>query len=118
MSAPDSLRVFLANELTSEALVTKKEVKNTPFIIVRRPNCVYLQTMNSGNETPLKTLTLKLKERDMDAIDAMAAKKGMTKTALIKQALRVFQAIDERIERGDKLFVEDRDEQKAELLLL
>jgi hypothetical protein len=54
----------------------------------------------------------------MDAIDAMAAKKGLTKTALIKQALRVFQAIDERIERGDKLFVEDREEQKAELLLL
>jgi predicted transcriptional regulator len=66
----------------------------------------------------MKTLTLKLKEREMDAIDAMADKKGMTKTALIKQALRVFQAIDERIERGEKLFVEDGKEDKAELLLL
>jgi predicted transcriptional regulator len=66
----------------------------------------------------LKTLTLKLKEQEMAAIDAMAEKKGLTKTALIKRALRVFQAIDERIDRGEKLFLEDRNEGKAELLLL
>lgn len=54
----------------------------------------------------------------MAAIDAMAEKKGLTKTALIKRALRVFQAIDERIDRGEKLFLEDRNEGKAELLLL
>ena len=68
--------------------------------------------------THMKTLTLKLKEREMEAIDAMADKKGLTKTALIKQALRVFQAIDERIERGEKLFLEGTNEEKAELLLL
>ncbi len=66
----------------------------------------------------MKTLTLKLKEQEMEAINAMADKKGLSKTALIKQALRVFQAIDERIERGEKLFLEGANEEKAELLLL
>ncbi len=66
----------------------------------------------------MKTLTLKLKEDEMDAIDSMAGKKGLTKTALIKQALRVFQVIDQRLERGEKLFLESDKEDKAELLLL
>jgi len=69
-------------------------------------------------ERYMKTLTLKLKEDEMDAIDSMAGKKGLTKTALIKQALRVFQVIDQRLERGEKLFLESDKEDKAELLLL
>ena len=66
----------------------------------------------------MKTLTLKLQDKEMAIIDSLSAHKGLSKTGLIKQAIRVYQAIDVRLERGDKLFVEDENKAKAELLLL
>ena len=66
----------------------------------------------------MKTLTLKLKETELAVIDTLAERKGLTKTGLVRQALRVYQAIDARLERGDKLFVEADNKDKSELLLL
>lgn len=65
-----------------------------------------------------KTMTLNLSESDMAVIDALAEKKGLTKTSLVKQALRLYQTVDVRLERGEKVYFEDEKKQKSEIVLL
>ena len=66
-----------------------------------------------------KTMTLNLTEAEMRIVEDMAKKKDLTKTAVIRQALRLYQMIDARLAAGDKLFLEDEKAQKkAELMVL
>lgn len=65
-----------------------------------------------------KTMTLNLTEAEMNALEELASRKDLTKTAVIRMALRLFQLVDERKIEGSKLFVEDKDKQKTELALL
>jgi len=66
-----------------------------------------------------RTMTLNLSEREMAVLDELCAKKGLNKTALLKQALRLYQAIDTRLEQGDKLLFEnDETKEKSELMVL
>lgn len=64
-------------------------------------------------------MTLILNEREMDALEAMAVEKSMSKTAVLKQALRLYQSMSLRIAQGDKVFLEDPiTKDKAELMVL
>lgn len=64
-------------------------------------------------------MTLNLSDPEMAALEALAEKKGVTKTAVVKQALRLLQMISVRNERGEKLFFEDDETKaKAEVMLL
>lgn len=66
-----------------------------------------------------RTMTLNLTDAEMQVLDELAAKKGLSKTALVRQALRLYQTIEARIERGEKLvFENDATKKKAELMLL
>lgn len=66
-----------------------------------------------------KTMTLNLSSREMAVLDKLADRKGISKTALVRQALRLYQSIEERIEQGDKLFVEKSNTlEKSELMVL
>lgn len=66
-----------------------------------------------------RTMTLNLSPSEMEILDALCEKKGMSKTGLIKQALRVYQTVETRLERGEKLFFEDmKKKEKSELVLL
>ena len=66
-----------------------------------------------------KTMTLNLTEAEMQVLGELSAKKELSKTALIRQALRVYQAIEARLENGDKLFFEDeKTKVKAEVMML
>ncbi len=65
-----------------------------------------------------KTMTLNLSSREMEAIEALAERKGMNKTAVVRQALRLYQTIDIRLENGEKIFFEDAKKDKSELVLL
>lgn len=66
-----------------------------------------------------KTMTINLSAEEMKALEKMAEDKGLSKTSLVRQSLRLYQSITERLERGDKLFVEDVDKsEKAELMVL
>jgi len=65
-----------------------------------------------------KTMTLNLTVQEMTVIEALAEKKGLNKTALLKQCLRVYQTIESRLDRGEKLFFEDTKKEKSELILL
>lgn len=73
----------------------------------------------STNMNDKKTMTLNLMPAEMDALDEIARKKDLTKTAVIRQALRLFQMIDARLAQGEKLFFEDElQKKKSELMVL
>ena len=51
----------------------------------------------------MATMTLNLSDQEMAVVTDMAKAKGLTKTALLKQALRLYQAIDVRLARGERM---------------
>lgn len=64
-------------------------------------------------------MTLNLTDLEMAALDELSASKDMSKTAVIRQALRLYQMVDMRVRVGQKLFFEnDLTKEKAELMLL
>ncbi len=66
-----------------------------------------------------KTMTLNLTEAEMQVLGNLSAKKDLSKTALLRQALRIYQVIEARLENGDKLFFEDeKTKEKAEVMML
>jgi len=66
-----------------------------------------------------RTMTLNLTEAEMTALDELSHRKDLTKTAVLRQALRLYQIVETRIERGEKLvFENDETKEKAELMLL
>ena len=55
----------------------------------------------------------------MRVLDDLCTKKGLNKTALLRQALRLYQAVDVRLERGEKLLFENEEtKEKSELMML
>ena len=66
-----------------------------------------------------RTMTLNLKQEEMEFLELLCAKKDLSKTALIRQALRLYQVVEMRLDKGDKLFIEDNGtKEKAEVMLL
>lgn len=67
---------------------------------------------------PKRTMTLNLTDQEMSVLEELSVQKDLSKTALLRQALRLYQMVDTRIARGEKLFFEDTEKQKAELMVL
>ena len=66
-----------------------------------------------------KTLTLVLSGPEMEVLEALSEKRSLSKVAVLRQALRLYQTIDVRQQRGEKLFFEnERSKEKAELMLI
>lgn len=66
-----------------------------------------------------KTMTLNLTPAEMEVLEQLAAKKDLSKTAVLRQALRLYQTVDLRLEDGDKLFFEGpNEEKKVEVMVL
>jgi hypothetical protein len=78
----------------------------------------YIHCRRPMNMNPKRTMTLNLTDQEMSVLDQLSLQKDLSKTALIRQALRLYQMVDVRITRGEKLFFEDQDKQKAELMVL
>lgn len=77
--------------------------------------------MDTANRTTSqkKTLTLVLNDAEMDVLEALSAARSLTKVAVLRQALRLYQTVDVRQQRGEKLFFEnEQSKEKAELMLL
>ena len=69
--------------------------------------------------TAKKTMTLNLTDAEMRVLDDLSARNDLTKSAVIRQALRLYQTVEARLERGEKLLFEnDATKEKAELMLL
>jgi hypothetical protein len=66
-----------------------------------------------------RTMTLNLTDAEMTVLDQLAADKDLSKTAVLRQALRLYQLIDARLRAGEKLFLEDdMSKEKKELVVL
>jgi len=66
-----------------------------------------------------KTMTLNLTDAEMRVLNDLCEKKDISKTAVLRQALRIYQLIESRVEKGDKLFFEDeKTKDKAEVMML
>lgn len=66
-----------------------------------------------------RTMTLNLTDAEMAALEELCERKELTKTALIRQALRLYQMVDNRLARGDKLVFEDKKGKgKSEVMVL
>ena len=66
-----------------------------------------------------RTMTLNLTDAEMRVLDDLSARKDLTKTAVLRQALRLYQTIEARVEKGEKLLFENETtKEKAELMLL
>lgn len=57
--------------------------------------------------TQAKTFTMELSDREKAVLEDLAKEKAMTQAQLMRQALRLYQVIDERLKRGAKIFVDD-----------
>lgn len=61
-----------------------------------------------GSEKPRKrTMTLNLSAREMEALEELCKQKSMTKTAIMRQALKYYQSHDYRRRDGQQLFWRD-----------
>jgi predicted transcriptional regulator len=66
-----------------------------------------------------RTMTLNLSEEEMNSLDQLALRNDMSKTAVIKKAIRIYLVLEKRMQRGEHIYVEDEHHQvKAELLLV
>jgi hypothetical protein len=66
-----------------------------------------------------RTMTLNLTDEEMSALDSLSRRHEMTKTAIVRKALRVLQVIDDRTQRGERLIIEDEAEnKKAEIVVI
>lgn len=65
-----------------------------------------------------RTMTLNLSDAEMNALEGLAAEKGLSKTGVLRLALRFYQAVVVRTSQGEKLYFEDESEKKkAEVLV-
>ena len=75
--------------------------------------------MKNNHKTKQKTLTLNLSEDEMSLLESLAMQKAVSKTAILKSAIKLYYVINFRISNGEKIFSEDISKgEKAELLLL
>jgi hypothetical protein len=66
-----------------------------------------------------KTMTLNLTDAEMEVLEELAKKKDLSKTAIVRQALRLYQMVEVRFNRGEKLYFEDeKEKKKGELVVL
>lgn len=56
----------------------------------------------------MPTMTLNLDDRHMDALEALATEQDLSKTALMRQALRLYQMVHQRAKDGQQLAFVDR----------
>ena len=69
--------------------------------------------------TDKKTMTLNLTDAEMAVLEELAKKKELTKTAIMRQALRLYQVIESRRDVGEKVLFENlMSKEKVELMLV
>jgi len=66
-----------------------------------------------------RTMTLNLTPREMAVLEELAAKKDLSKTGVMRLALRLLQATDAKIQLGQKMMFEDeKTKEKSEFVML
>jgi hypothetical protein len=70
-------------------------------------------------ENGKRTMTLNLTAREMAVLEELATAKDLSKTGVMRLALRLLQAVDAKVRLGQKLMLEnEKTREKSELVLL
>jgi len=70
-------------------------------------------------ENNKRTMTLNLTPHEMAVLEQLASAKDLSKTGVMRLALRLLQAVDSKTRLGQKLMFEDeKSKEKSELVLL
>lgn len=70
-------------------------------------------------ENEKRTMTLNLTPREMAVLEELATKKDLSKTGVMRLALRLLQMADSKAQMGQKLMFEDnKTKEKSEILLM
>lgn len=70
-------------------------------------------------KTIKRALVLTLSESEMTALGRLAGRKGQTKSAILRQALRLYDSLDTKLSQGNRLMLETPERSsKTEVLLL
>lgn len=78
-----------------------------------------LRNARSAAPEPAKcAMTISLSEKEMDALESMARAKDTSKTATIRQALRLMSYIEARLNAGDKMAWIGRDGKPVEAVIV
>ncbi len=65
------------------------------------------------------TMTLNLSAREMEVLEELAVKKDMNKTQVMRQALRLYQYIEHKHDKGEQIMFQDRlSKLKTELVIV
>jgi len=62
------------------------------------------------------TMTLNLTDAEMGALEKLSAAKDMSKTAVMRQTLRLYQLIDQRLASGERMFFSGDKERQIEFI--
>jgi len=66
-----------------------------------------------------RTMTLNLTDLEMEVLEQLAERKELSKTAVLRQALRLYQMVSIRMDKGEKIYFEDElEKKKSELVML
>lgn len=79
-----------------------------PWVLVMQEN--YHQTVRE------ETIELSLTQQEMAAIRDLASKKELSKESVIRQAIRLYQMVDVRLSRGEKIIFEDEHRKKTDFV--
>ncbi|MFA6178072.1 MAG: transcriptional regulator [Candidatus Methylopumilus sp.] len=75
--------------------------------------------MSTFKTTAKRTMTLNLTDMEMKVLEGLSEKKDINKTSVLRQALRLYQLVETRIESGNKLYFENEGtKEKAEIMLV
>ena len=66
-----------------------------------------------------RTISVSLNERELEALSELSDRTGMSKSALIRQAIRLYQSVSIRIDAGEKMYFEKPgSREKLEVVVL
>jgi Ribbon-helix-helix protein, copG family len=66
-----------------------------------------------------KQVTLNLTDAELEVLEELSRKKDLSKTAVLRQALRLYHMVDDKVSHGEKLYFEhDLTREKAQLMML
>lgn len=63
-------------------------------------------------------ISLNLSEVELQLLTELSQKKEVSKSAILRQALRMMGTIEQRIEQGEKFYFESLEKEKSEILLM
>jgi hypothetical protein len=67
--------------------------------------------------TEKKAVLVHLNDKEWKALERLSAKKSLSKVAVMRQALRLYELVDVRTDEGERLVFEDK-ESRREILVL